>query len=250
MKKTFILLLVALLLPSCQENTLNLIDEIPDSEDYSFTFTYKGKKYNFDGKKDKNSNPESVTHRSLSLNDNSLYHELQSTKPELCTVVKEDGSIELYDSIEEVLNISEFLSIENSNKLMSSKAAKPLYTFRLIPYEKEFLLAAMPEHLGELAYHTSYPAMVQYTGVFPKKINSYYLSHAQGVYPGGAPWRRDAIIHLVFFASSNHTGQTLVYNPQLPQFNIPPPPITEYQLSKIGWGNKIQSFLFMLTWFS
>ncbi|MDR2879524.1 MAG: hypothetical protein LBV03_06395 [Fusobacteriales bacterium] len=225
------------------------MDEVSDSESYSYIFTYKGVKYKLDKKQDKIPNSEFVSLRNSSLNDNSFYYELQQTIPNLCTVIKEDGSLELYDSIEEILNLSEISFNENHNPVsLRASTSNNTYAFRLIAYEKEFLLSKMADHYPTLKHHYTYPFMAQYTASFRSKMNSFYLDHFEPLTSGGT-WPQQTILYLVFFASSDHTGQTLVYNLPKAKIQNSPPPLTELQLSNIGWENKIQSFLFMMTWF-
>lgn len=245
------IILIIVWITSCQSNSiLEQGNELyVPSDTCSFTFTYKGETYEYD--ETKNYNKISNTIRSAVQNNNAFYHELQRTIPELCAVVKEDGNLELYDSLEEFFYIC--YSVENShiqsknNKLLAY-SVNPEVEGRITLYDREFFV-----HYGDNVpigknhfdikikyekdctwYNTDMPFQ---GGQFEKlKAMSFIFDYLlKGVWPDRS------ILQLILFKESGFSGQCLVYEESVANSLNPRGSITEIQLSRIGWANRIKA---------
>ncbi|MDR2879522.1 MAG: hypothetical protein LBV03_06385 [Fusobacteriales bacterium] len=260
MKKIFYYAISIILLTSCNNNFIldqdtqnpiitQQVDElyfIPDT--CSFTFTYEGVTYIYCGIK--NSNEKGNTLRSSTQRDNSLYEELMR-KDGLCTIVKEDGNLELYNSLEEFFNMN--YSTDNSNILtkrnnLLRSGINPELEGRMFLYDRDYFI-----HYGDnvpigsnffdtkIKYEsdiTWYNKDMSFQGnKFQNlKMMSFILNYSlTGVWPD------NSTLNVALFENYNFMGQCLIYERSLANSQNPEGSIAEVQLSRIGWSNRVKS---------
>lgn len=273
MKKIFYYFTVVILTISCEKESIlkedtsfsmlseNQLYFIPDT--CFFPFIYEGKTY-FYGET-KNENTE-VTLRTFSQDGTSLYQDLMR-KDNLCTIVKEDGTLEIYNTLEEAIGISKEAMITKKDEeqkydnILTYAWAPTMAKYSLQFYDRDFYLNNDPNIYNYNMYaeirfwFTNYFYQEKYsfdTYVYPwgnglwgsfkgLKPRSFICNCT---FEGTDPFRSGSINYVVFFEGSDYSGQTLVYeNVIVHGVNQR---YTELQLSRLGWADRIKSVLFMV----
>jgi len=194
---------------------------------------------------------KTTTLRISSQNDNLLYHNL-TKKKNLCTLVKENGELEIYNSLDEAINFPSNLNTpqEISNIQFRSENTRRFKAI-LTLYDRDFFI-----HLGDdvkIGYNST-TLNFNYSKTNPHYVYEFYnqcwdkpMKSRSFTYTAEyEPWPFTCTHYLVIYEGYFCNGQSLVYEKTMStqgnRFTI-----SESQLSRIGWANRnIESIRVMI----